>query len=231
MAPLVALVGCDGSGKTTLSTDLLKTFSQERQIELCYLGLGSGTLGEKLKRLPLVGNALETKLAAKAKQARTKGEKIPGLPTALVVYAFSLLRLRRFRHMLATRRAGLTVITDRYPQTDVPGFYDGPGLSAAKPGNWMVAALARRERRIYEWMASFKPDLVIRLVVDAETAFARKPDHKYELLQQKVAATAKLRFAGAVINDLDSRRPYGEVYRDAERLTRKALERVPTVQH
>jgi thymidylate kinase len=223
MAPLVALVGCDGSGKTTLSTDLLTELGKDRRTALCYLGLGSGTMGEKLKTWPLIGRVLERKLAGKAKQARTRGEKIPGLPTAIVLYAFSLARLRRFRRMLAMRRDGVTVITDRYPQIEVPGFYDGPGLSAARADNRLVAALARRERRMYDWMASFRPDVVIRLNVDLDTAFARKPDHKYELLRQKVDATARLLFSGARIVDLDSRQAYPEVRAQAEAVLRQTL--------
>ncbi len=211
MAELIAFVGCDGSGKSTLSTDILAEVAQERPVELCYLGLGSGTMGERLKRWPLIGPALERRLSRKARQTRTRGQKIPGLPTAIVVYLFSLARLRRFRRMLALRRAGVTVITDRYPQVEVPGFYDGPGLSAGRPGSWAVAALARQERRIYDWMAGFRPDVVIRLNVDAETAHARKPDHGYELLRQKVSVTPGLRFGGARIVDLDSCEPYGTV--------------------
>lgn len=223
MAELIAFVGCDGSGKSTLSTDILAEVSLGRRVELCYLGLGSGAIGERLKRLPVIGVALERRLARRARQTRTRGEKIPGLATAIVVYLFSIARLRRFRRMLALRRAGVTVITDRYPQIEVPGFYDGPGLSAGRPGNWAVAALARHERRMYDWMASFRPDLVIRLNVDAETAHARKPEHGYELLRQKVSVTPRLRFGGARIVDLDSRRPYGTVRADVAQIVRGTL--------
>ena len=223
MAELIAFVGCDGSGKSTLSTDILADVAHERRVELCYLGLGSGAMGERLKRLPLLGAALERRLARKARQTRTRGQKIPGLPTAIVVYLFSIARLRRFRRMLALRRAGVTVITDRYPQVEVPGFYDGPGLSAGRPGSWAVAALARRERRIYDWMASFRPDVVIRLNVDADTAYARKPDHGYELLSQKVSVTPRLRFNGARIVDLDSRQPYGAVRAAVAQIVRATL--------
>lgn len=223
MAPLVALVGCDGSGKTTLSHDILAGLAIDRPASICYLGLGSGALGERLKAVPLIGHAIEHKLALKAKQARTTGQKIPGLATAIIVYAFSLARLRRFRRMLAQRRLGVTIITDRYPQIEVPGFYDGPGLSAARPGGRIVAALARSERRMYDWMASFRPDLIIRLNVDAHTAHARKPDHRFDLLRQKVEATAGLLFSGARIVDLDSCRPYPAVRAEAERMIRQTL--------
>jgi thymidylate kinase len=227
MAQLIALVGCDGSGKSTLSSDLLAELSRDRPVQICYLGLGSGEIGNRIKRWPLIGPAVERKLAKKANQTRTKGQKIPGFFTALVVYLFSLARLRRFRRMLALRRAGITVITDRYPQTEVPGFYDGPGLSAAEAGNWAVALLARRERRMYEWMASIRPDVVIRLNVDADTAYARKPDHRYDLLQQKVAVTPTLRFDGAPIVDLDSCQPYETVRTAMLQIVDRTLTSVP----
>ncbi|MGC4252737.1 MAG: hypothetical protein QM605_15035 [Sphingobium sp.] len=214
MAGLIAFVGCDGTGKSTLSEDVRQTLSGERDAAICYLGLGSGELGNRIKRLPLIGAAIERRLSRKAKQARDKDAKIPGLATALVIYGFSLLRLRRFRRMLALREAGRLVLTDRYPQTEVAGFYDGPGLAAARAEGWAVAALARKEREIYEWMASYRPDLVIRLNIDPATAHARKPDHDLQLLARKADATAKLRFSGAPIVDIDSTQPYAYV-RDA----------------
>ncbi len=226
LAPLVAIVGCDGAGKSTLSADLLTTLRDDRSVELCYLGLGSGELGNRIKEWPLIGPLIERTLAQKAGQARDKSRTIPGLPTALVIFAFSLLRLRRFRRMLALRRQGVTVLADRYPQTEVAGFYDGPGLSAAHAGSRPVAWLARRERRMYEQMAGFRPDLVLRLNIDADTALARKPDHKPDLLREKVRVTPLLHFHGARIVDLDARGLYSDVRREALDRVRTILNRV-----
>jgi hypothetical protein len=213
LAPLIAIVGCDGSGKSTLAADLAATLGSDRPLELAYLGLGSGAIGLRIKRFPVIGPVLEAALSKRGTKARTTGEKIPGLATALVIYGFSLLRRRRFRRVLALRERGVTVITDRYPQVEVPGFYDGPGLSAARSGSRTVAWLAARERRMYDWMVSYSPTLVLRLAIDAETAHARKPDHDLALLRQKVAVTPLLRFSGAPIVELDSRAPYEDVRR------------------
>ncbi|WP_374943255.1 hypothetical protein [Sphingomonas sp.] len=215
LAPLIAIVGCDGSGKSTLARDLCLDLARTHSVEMHYLGLGSGAIGERIKRWPLIGSVTERVLSNKARRTRTEGDRIPGLATALVVYGFSLLRRRRFRAVLAARRAGVIVVTDRYPQTEVPGFYDGPGLSAASSGSRAVARLAAREARMYAWMASFRPDLVIRLDVDLATAHARKPDHDSDLLRRKIAATPLLGFAGAAIVDIDARAPYAEVRRQA----------------
>lgn len=211
LAPLIALVGCDGSGKSTLAADLEVAIAPNATVARCYLGLGSGELGLRIKRLPLIGPAVEHYLSRKASQTRDKTKTVPGLATALVVFAFSLLRYRRFRRALLLRRQGVTVITDRYPQTEVAGMHDGPGLSAATAGSATVAWLARQERRMYERMASFHPDVVLRLNVDAATALARKPDHKAGLLAAKIAAAPLLRFDGAHMVDIDARQSYDAV--------------------
>ena len=214
-APLIAIVGCDGSGKSTLAGDLIDILGAERPVQSCYLGLGSGAIGARIRELPLIGAAAERRLAAKASRTRSSEERIPGLATAMVVYGFSVLRRRRFRRMLALREAGVTVITDRYPQIEVPGFYDGPGLSAARAGSASVARLAARERQMYGWMVGHRPTLVIRLNVDLATAIARKPDHDPVLLASKVSVTPQLRFGGAPIVDLDARDPYAQVLQRA----------------
>ncbi|QXQ07158.1 hypothetical protein KX816_03655 [Sphingosinicellaceae bacterium] len=224
LAPLIAIVGCDGAGKSTLSSDVTGWLGTDHAVALCYLGLGSGEMGERIKRWPLVGPAIEAKLAKKATQTRTAGKKIPGVVTALVVFGFSLARRRRFRRVLALRRRGVIVVTDRYPQTEVMGFYDGPGLSAARAGGWFVAWLASRERRMYDLMVDYRPDLVIRLNIDAATAYRRKPDHKLNSLIAKVAVTPRLRFNGARIVDLDSTLPYQELSTRARRLIREAID-------
>ena len=213
LAPLVAIVGCDGAGKSTLVVDLRKLLRGRRPVETRYLGLGTGDIGNRIRRWPLIGSRIERALTKKATQTRSKDQRIPGLLTALVVFGFSLLRRWRFQRVLALRRQGVMVITDRYPQIEVPGFYDGPGLSAARAGSSLVAWLAARERRMYVRMASYQPSLVLRLNIDAATAYSRKPDHMLGLLQKKVAATPLLSFGGARIVDLDARASYEEVRR------------------
>ena len=215
LAPLVAVIGCDGSGKSTLAEALVADYGARRPVSYVYLGLKSGAMGEAIKQWPIIGGWLESKLSKRASQARDTKQKIPGVTTAFVIYLLSTIRLRRFRQTLAHRRAGRLVITDRYPQVEVPGFYDGPGLSAAKAGSRFVAWLAQRERAKYEWMAGHLPTLVIRINIDIETALARKPDHARDLLEKKIAVTPVLTFAGAPIIELDGREPFVTVKENA----------------
>jgi len=72
-------------------------------------------------------------------------------------------------------------------------------------------------------MAAYVPALVIRLNVDAETAHARKPDHKLAMLRDKVTVLPTLAFNGASIVDLDGTAPYPEVLQAALDAAQKAL--------
>ncbi|MDI2091452.1 nucleoside/nucleotide kinase family protein [Commensalibacter oyaizuii] len=212
LAPLIAFIGCDGSGKSTLSADITTMLNKQIPAQRCYLGQGSGYIGRKIRELKIIGPILDRVINKKAKTARTKGKKIPGLLTAIVIFAFSCVRFYHFQQMMRLRQKGIIVVTDRYPQTDVPGFYDGPGLSAAETQNWFISKLVKWEYKLYDRMASIKPDIIFRLNIDVDTAFYRKPDHDYALLQAKVEATHKLSFRGARMIDIDSTIPYKEVY-------------------
>ncbi len=211
LAPLISVVGTDGAGKSTVNAAMLDLIRQYGPAEACYLGLKSGDIGRRIREFRFGGALFEAYLARKGAQARSKTDRIPGPFTALVIYGLSLFRIARFKRMLHRRREGVAIITDRFPQIEVPGFYDGPGLSAARAEGWFVRWLQHREFRKYTWMASHRPDLIIRLNVSLETAFARKPDHELDQLRSKIAVTPHLIFGGAPICDIDSDRPLEEV--------------------
>lgn len=211
---LVSLVGCDGSGKSSISQYLVQHFSETRPTVYGYLGLGSGDLGRRIGALPFIGPALEKKLNRKAKKARTKGEKLPGMLTGIVLFAFSLVRMKRFLRVRRAVEQGFLVVTDRYPQVEIPGQCDGPGLSAAYSHNPLICFLAWLERRIYRRIADFRPDLVIRLNVDADTAHSRKPDHDLEALRVKTDLMPKLNFNHAPLVEVDARQSYEAVQKE-----------------
>jgi hypothetical protein len=76
-------------------------------------------------------------------------------------------------------------------------------------------------------MAASVPMLVIRLNVDAETAHARKPDHKLSSLREKAAGFPLLRFNGAPILDLDARDAAASVLQDSLNAIYAALQTSP----
>lgn len=224
LAPLIAIVGCDGSGKSTVSEEILTWARRYGPAEAAHLGKQAGNIARAIAQWPLIGRPLDKWIARKADKTRAlHHEKTPGFMTALVIFAFSLRRLRRFKRMMALRRQGRIIIADRFPQLEVQGAYDGPGLSVAAPGSPFVRWLARRERAMYERMTAHRPDLVLRLNVDLDTACARKPDHRREVLRHKIEATPLLTFNGATMVDIDANRSLAEVLTDARAAVAHAL--------
>ncbi|MCI4592086.1 hypothetical protein MOK15_18520 [Sphingobium sp. BYY-5] len=212
LAPCVALIGCDGSGKSTLARDLVALLDRQTPTRSMYLGLGTGDLGRRIADIPLIGRIAERFLSGKAKKAHDGPKKrLPGLATALVMFGFSLARYHRFRKALGYRAHGIQMITDRYPQAEISGSFDGPGLSWTRKGSTLVEAIASRERSLYTGMAAYQPTVVVRLNVDVDTALSRKADHQRDMLERKLAVVPTLSFGGANIVDIDATRPYEEV--------------------
>lgn len=225
---IIAVVGCDGSGKSTLTGDLLTRIGQERETELIYLGQGSGNILTWILGIPLIGKPLGRYLKNRSKKAHDKQGKSSSqdATTALVMYLLSRWRHHKFKRMLERSRSGATIIADRYPQAETPGFYyDGTGLEITPEAKGFVGWLARKELRLYQTMANHRPDLLIRLNIDAETAHARKPDHKLAMLQDKVRVIPTLTFNGANILDLEGTSPYAEVLDTALAAARRAIAR------
>lgn len=223
--PVVALTGCDGSGKSTLADALVARLRELGPVEQLYLGQSSGRIGEWIRELPLIGGPLGRYLTRKSDRVHDRPKQAPGGVTALAIYLLSRWRAHKYRRMLRLGEAGTLVVTDRYPQAEIPGFlFDGAELAKTQGGSWWVRWLRAREQKLYAWMAAGVPMLVIRLNVDEATAHARKPDHKLASLRAKIANIPLLTFNGATIVDLDGRDDPGFVLDASLRAVRAAQE-------
>jgi ABC-type dipeptide/oligopeptide/nickel transport system ATPase component len=222
LGPLIAIVGSDGSGKSTVGAALLAWLRESRQVEMCHLGKQTGNVGRWLRNLPLIGGGVDRQLLKKADRVRE--DRGPGPISALVIYHLSMRRVRRFRRMMKIRRTGVTILADRYPQTAVRSpKMDGTHFNATNPRSRIARILGRRERAAYDWMTSYPPDLVIRLNIDLATAAARKPDHRYSSLAAKIEQVPRLAYNGAPILDIDATLPLATVLQQAKAGIARAL--------
>ena len=214
LPPLIAIVGCDGSGKSTVSEELLAWIIKDYgPAAAAHLGKQQGNAGRSAGSLPLIGNWLGRFIKRKASTVhknRTVDMASDTFP-AIVMYAFTLRRVRRYRRMMALRRQGLIIIADRYPQLVTHSVPDSSDMTVTAQGNRFVRWLAQREQSLFEWMTSYVPDLVIRLNVDLDTAFARKPDHRRESLARKISILPQVTYNGAPIAEIDASQPLEQV--------------------
>jgi hypothetical protein len=219
----VAVLGSDGSGKSTLSAELERRFAARgRATAHVYFGSGDGP--SSLLRWPL-RRARRVLLGAKGGSER-KGAMERRHPqtlgTARAVWALTLAQEKRakLRRAGRARRGGVLVICDRYPQVEFPGANDGPLLTAwSSAPSRLRRALAAWESRPYQLAHHTPPDLVLRLHIDQPTAERRRPDHDPSYLRRRREMVPQLRFPGARLGvvELDANRDYPEVVEAAER--------------
>lgn len=97
---VIAIVGCDGSGKSTLTASLVNELAARMPTEHIYLGQSSGRIGEWISQLPVIGAPFGRYLRSKAAHVHEKPSTPPGNITALVIYLLSCWRAYKFRKML-----------------------------------------------------------------------------------------------------------------------------------
>ena len=195
---VVALIGCDGAGKSTLAARTLAWLSWKLDTTPVYLGSGDGPASPLRWPLRL---ALRLALAARRRRARgaatdpvapTAGWTVPRIVWALVL---SREKRRKLASAVRARTRGMVVLCDRYPQAQVPGFNDGPLRARWLEHPWAPArARARWEAAPYEWAARHPPDLVIKLLVSPGVTLRRKPGMRVEDVRRRVDAVRSLTF-------------------------------------
>lgn len=231
---VVAFLGSDGSGKSTLVGEVSRTYASKIDVYRIYFGSGDGPAS--LLRLPLrVARRLYIRLARGPRQgpraatvpasARSAKRGAAGLGRLLWGLSLAREKGRRLQSAWRARSLGMLVLTDRFPQTQVLGFNDGPLLSDLQHSPGRIARwFASREARAYEWANRYPPDLVIRLNVSPSVAVARKPEMTLEEVTRRVQAVGSLTFgAGAKVVDIDADRPLEEVLREVKWIVWSAI--------
>jgi len=211
---VVALIGIDGSGKTTLSTSIRAWLGSEVDVVPVYFGTGEGRPSLLLRPFKLMASLLTPLLRNKPKGAShgKVSNDAPGLlySLSLMVWAAVVAREKRVKLLAARRGAsrGLVVLADRYPQNEVGGFNDGPLLTRLP---WVPSWLRQREARTYTLAQRLPPDLVIKLVVGPETVARREPGMDSTVIRERIAAIPKLTFSAAQVASVNAEQPLAGV--------------------
>ncbi len=229
---LVALVGVDGSGKSTVVAELVRWLDPLLDAAPIYLGSGKGPVSLP-RRLLEAGAALGRWLTRRSPVttppgAPRRGRGASWLRTgAEVLWLVALARERhaRLRQVRRARNVGMLVICDRFLQTDVPHFNDGPAFAHWTDHAWgLLRWAARRERAALSNVALQPPDLVIRLNVTAELAALRRPTMSLERLRHGVETITALRYPGVTrVVEVDASQPLPVVLLQVKRALWESL--------
>ncbi|WP_158258433.1 hypothetical protein [Rhodopila globiformis] len=217
---IIAVIGVDGSGKTTLTRCIRSWLTAEMDTMPVYFGTGGGRPSLLLAPLKLLV-PLVTRLLPSRPKGSSHGrisDRPPGLlySALLTMWATVLAAEKRLKLTAAQRAAarGLAVVTDRYPQDRIASFNDGPLLPRLRglPG-WLL----RFEARAYARASQVPPDLVIKLEATPAVLAAREPDMDRAVIDARVAELRALDFPGSRVVTIDATQPLAEVIAQARR--------------
>lgn len=192
---VIAFIGCDGSGKSSVTREICNWLSWKMDSQNFYFGMG-----DRCKK-PLIYTLLQNNLFP---------ESISKISNLLFYYGISL-RCKYMRRMvdMYVKKGGIA-ICDRYPQVQFKGIYDGPKIQALKLYDETTFGkffIKMEEKNITE-VVSKKVDCIFKLTLPAEIAVKRSPGHNIGEVKRKADITEKLQFKNCDVYEIDVRQPY-----------------------
>ena len=203
----VAFLGCDGAGKSTTIAYVKKEFSKKLDVKTVYLGSGDGSSSLLRKPMKLVahkiggkgvGHAVEKEYADGRNGKKKVSLKARLYSAAKVIWADTLAneKKKKLRQITAARNNGMLVLIDRYPQTEIAGYSDGPLLNRyLEKEKGFLYRKAKKELNIYQSAYINPPDLTLKLMVPTEVAIERKPEMSAEEIDNKKKAVMAMNFS------------------------------------
>lgn len=198
---VVAVVGCDGSGKSTLLRELKHWISRKLDVLPLYYGSGDGPVSLARRPLWVVARLRARRRGGGGSASAPSGR--PGPVRLAWGWLLALEKAATHRRQIQARNLGSVVLCDRWPQTQHAGFLDGPLLTRATGPIGRLAAAC--EARTYARLSAAPPDLVIKLLLPGEAAWARKPEGDPEQVRLRAEAVRTLTFPpGTLVVEIDA---------------------------
>ena len=174
----IAIVGVDGSGKTTLVNSLKKKLSWKFRVEYSYFG------SNKYKSIFLWASVFPLLVLYKVFPEVKIFKKIRAYSWSIMEFGYFKQREKSYFRALHAKGKGSISICERYPMA---GCSDWPFTTLDLKGEYNNAVVKNIKARLESrYEKRFRqPDLMIVLTADSATSYERKPDHSLKLLSDK----------------------------------------------
>ncbi|MDQ3147327.1 MAG: hypothetical protein M3R01_10435 [Actinomycetota bacterium] len=213
---VIAVVGGDGSGKSTVVDQLEEWLGKAFPVERFHLGkpprpLSSKLLRDTMRAGRLIGLFRSTRQPAEATRG-DRGRPVPFPGPAWLLWHVVNGRDRRRAYADARRHAtnGGIAICDRFPLAEL-SLMDGARAGGVADGSlgWWSRALRKVEQRCYDDIR--EPDILIVLRVDPEVAARRRPDQDNGFVRARAAEVMEVSWCRTSALVVDANRPQAEV--------------------
>jgi thymidylate kinase len=219
---VIAVVGADGSGKSTVIANLQSTFRKKLDVYRLYFGKGKAN-GLSWQRKLLIG--FKNRFSATPSRAKVPNTQIDiprtnkasrrrNLFKWIEALMISWEKQRKLKRMVAAKNKGMLVICDRFPQNQNIGYNDGPVLNhLTSSQNPVLRLISKWEASAYVKAEMNPPDLIFKLIADPVITQMRKPSNAtIEMLEAKNEGIRRLKFAkNCSVVYIDATQPLEEV--------------------
>lgn len=202
---LIAFLGQDGAGKSTVTDDILKWLTWKIEAKKFYLGSGDHYFSWRKR--------LRSRITSKSAVWKL-------LDAALTLGDTKALARHTRKTISKAKRyadAGGIAIFDRYPQIEYYGINDGPKIREnylPKVKNKVLYAYihycAVWEEYYLKKAVKTSPDVVFKLILPPEVSIQRKPEEDIENVTKKHNIIKSLDFPKADVFTIDATEEYSE---------------------
>lgn len=214
---IICFIGQDGSGKSTLTTEICKWLNWKLEAKRFYLGSGDHyhsvfktvqeNTGSRIKEVEPKGN--------EDNQSKRHRSVLSWISMMLSSLNLVHIAKRAYRIVNSAKRyvnKGGIALFDRYPQDQFEGVYDGPKIATSYinkgRSNRFVKMCYKKEKKYIGQAQAIHPTVIFKLKLPVEESLRRKPEENFDNLTIKHRITEQLTFPASDLYEIDATQDY-----------------------
>lgn len=230
---VIAFIGVDGSGKSTISKEINRWLSNAKvECKRVYLGSGDGPINLFASTVYALRLKIKKKTSSQKVIGSAKNESnisffnnpiavIKKYVQALAAYSLAIEKRKKIEKIHCYRLNGGFSVLDRYPQLQQSGINDGLKISGYNRNlnSKFIKSLEIREERLMQIVKTIHPDIVFRLNISAQVSMARKQEQSdFSYYSYKAEAIRQIQFNNSKLFEIDAEQKLEDVILSVKRI-------------